>query len=108
MASIWAASHTDTIAGIIFFASYPAADLSKTDLRALSIYGSNDTVLNRSSYDQSAPSRPDAFDEQVLEGGNHAGFGDYGNQAGDGEATISSDDQQAQAADAAVSFIGGL
>jgi len=105
MASVWAASHADAIAGIIFFASYPAADLSKADLRALSIYGSNDIVLNRSSYDKSASSRPRSFTELVIEGGNHGGFGDYGNQAGDGQATVSPDDQQAQAADAAASFI---
>lgn len=105
MASVWASSHADRIAGIIFFASYPAADLSKTDLRALSLYGSNDTVLNRSSYDAAASSRPDDFTEQVLEGGNHAGFGDYGKQAGDGQATISPEDQQDQAANAVVAFI---
>lgn len=36
----------------------------------------------------------------MIEGGNHAGFGDYGPQQGDGEATISADEQQEIAADA--------
>ena len=36
---------------------------------------------------------------QVIQGGNHAQFGNYGPQPGDGMATISAVDQQRQAAD---------
>ena len=36
---------------------------------------------------------------QVIQGGNHAQFGNYGLQPGDGTATISAADQQRQAAD---------
>ncbi|NTW92812.1 MAG: hypothetical protein HGA40_05150, partial [Methanoregulaceae archaeon] len=39
---------------------------------------------------------------QVIEGGNHAQFGNYGPQPGDGTATISVADQQMQAADLTV------
>jgi hypothetical protein len=35
---------------------------------------------------------------QVIQGGNHAQFGNYGLQPGDGIATISAADQQRQAA----------
>lgn len=42
---------------------------------------------------------PADFNELVIEGGNHAGFGSYGAQAGDGEATISQEKQWRQTAD---------
>ena len=41
----------------------------------------------------------------VIKGGNHAGFGDYGIQAYDGERTISLEDQQDQVARQLVSFL---
>ena len=41
----------------------------------------------------------------VIKGGNHAGFGDYGIQAYDGERTISLEDQQDQVARHLVSFL---
>ena len=36
---------------------------------------------------------PDIFCKYVIEGGNHALFGDYGEQTGDGEAAISAQAQ---------------
>ena len=41
----------------------------------------------------------------VIKGGNHAGFGDYGIQAHDGERTISLADQQSQVAQHLVAFL---
>ncbi len=40
----------------------------------------------------------------VIEGGNHAQFGDYGIQPGDNVATISAAEQQTQIVDATVIF----
>ena len=40
-----------------------------------------------------------------IEGGNHAQFGNYGPQKGDLPATISAEEQQAQAVDAITYFI---
>jgi hypothetical protein len=42
-----------------------------------------------------------------IKGGNHAGFGDYGVQAGDGKAAISADRQQNKAAVKIAEFIAG-
>ena len=41
----------------------------------------------------------------VIKGGNHAGFGDYGIQAYDGERTISLEDQQDQTTKHLVAFL---
>lgn len=43
----------------------------------------------------------------VIAGGNHAGYADYGPQAGDGKATISADAQQEQVAGAIVAAMRG-
>ena len=40
-----------------------------------------------------------------IEGGNHAQFGNYGLQNGDGTATISREEQQKQAASAMLAFL---
>ena len=68
----------------------------------LSIVGSNDGVLNRDKYEQAHELLPDSARELVIEGGNHAYYGNYGEQANDGQADITREDQQAQATDALV------
>lgn len=102
----WAQGHADKIAGIILLASYPSVDLSGSGLRMLSIYGSNDQVMNRENYVESHTLRPGDFKEVVIEGGNHAQFGEYGTQDGDGEPTISAQEQRDAAVDAVLQWIG--
>ena len=66
----------------------------------LSIYGDRDGVLSRESYEKNRAFWPENAEELVIPGGNHAQFGDYGPQRGDGEAVISQDEQQTQTAQA--------
>ena len=101
MAAAYARSHSDKVQGVVFWASYPASsdDLSTTDLKGLSTYGSNDQVLDRDNFNDTVSLLPHGTILQVIQGGNHAQFGNYGLQPGDGTATISAADQQAQAAD---------
>ena len=40
----------------------------------------------------------------MIDGGNHAQFGDYGEQDGDGKATITPEEQQRQTAEEIVNF----
>ena len=56
--------------------------------------GTNDQVLNRDKYEQSRDLLPSNVTELTIEGGNHAQFGNYGPQAGDGEATVPESEQQ--------------
>ena len=100
MAASYAKSHSDTVQGVVFWASYPATsdDLSITDLKGLSTYGSNDQILDKATFNATLDLLPHGTIMQVIEGGNHAQFGNYGLQPGDGTATISAADQQAQAA----------
>ena len=56
------------------------------------IYGSEDGVLNRGAYEKNRGNVPVAT-EIVIKGGNHAQFGSYGVQKGDGKALISAREQ---------------
>ncbi|PTQ84896.1 alpha/beta hydrolase family protein [Trichococcus patagoniensis] len=106
MASSFAADQADEVAGLIFLASYPSGDLTAAPFPVLSLYGSEDEVLNRESYDEAQRKLPADYTEIELVGGNHAQFGDYGMQAGDGTASISAEQQQQQSVEAITTFIG--
>lgn len=93
MAASYLAKHTDEFEGLVLLGSYSTADLSGESLGVLSVYGSEDGVLNREKYRENLANLPAAFDERVLEGGCHAYFGMYGPQEGDGIPTISNQEQ---------------
>lgn len=95
MASIYAAEHSDELEGIILMASYSTEKLSGK-IKLLSLVGSKDEVVNREAYDENKANWPQNSSEYIIEGGNHAQFGDYGQQKGDGKASISSSEQQRQ------------
>lgn len=90
--------------GVILFAAYPTKKLDDS-LSELCIYGSEDRVLNRQALQKGREYAPAAFTEYVIKGGNHAGFGNYGFQKGDGEASISAEDQQKETVRAVMDFI---
>lgn len=93
---------TNRTDGLILFAAYPTQEIHKP---VLSIYGSKDGVLNMEEYGESVPLIKGNFTEFVIEGANHAQFGNYGNQSGDNPADITAKDQQRQSVDEIVSFI---
>ena len=88
MAASYAAEHADSYDGLILLASYSTADLSDTDLKVLSLYGSEDGVLNLKKYEKYKQNLPADLKEIKMPGGNHAQFGAYGTQRGDGTATL--------------------
>ncbi len=93
MAASYAAKNTEELDGVILLASYSTAALQDSGLEVVSIYGSNDKVLNLEKYDKYRGNLPEDFKEEVIEGGNHAYFGKYGSQEGDGEAAITNENQ---------------
>ena len=98
MAAIYAAEHGDEIRGAVLLAAYPTKQMPD-DLLLLSIYGSEDDVLNAGKLAEGRALAPDRYEECVIEGGNHAQFGDYGIQKGDGNASVSREYQQLMTAD---------
>ena len=107
MAASYAKNNPGTVQGLVLWASYPADsdDLSRTELKGLSTYGSHDRVLGMDQFTATLPLLPPGTSIQVIQGGNHAQFGNYGPQPGDGIATISAADQQIQAADLTVRIL---
>lgn len=100
MAAGYVSDHAQEYDGLVLLGAYSTADLSQTELKVLSVYGTQDGVLNRGKYAQCLRHYPKRFTEIVIEGGCHAYFGDYGAQKGDGEPTISREAQMTIAADA--------
>ncbi|MBQ7919680.1 MAG: hypothetical protein IJ324_07055 [Lachnospiraceae bacterium] len=93
MAASYLVDHVDDYEGLILLGSYSTVDLSETDFDVLSVYGSEDKVLNRDKYDENKSNLPSDFIEVVIDGGCHAYFGMYGAQDGDGKPAISNEEQ---------------
>ena len=98
MAASCAGSHPEDFDGMIMLAAYSVKDLRDSSLRVLSVYGSRDGVLDMKKYHKYKSNLPASLEEYIIEGGNHAFFGDYGSQAGDMEASISREEQMEQTA----------
>lgn len=105
MASYYISRRIDNIDGFILLASFSTKDLSNIDIPCLSIYGSKDAVLNRSQYEACRDNFPKNLTEYVINGGCHAYFGDYGRQNGDGEPTITLEEQENQTVDQIIDWI---
>lgn len=105
MGAVYVSKHPDAYDGMIFLASYPTKELKREGFRVLSIYGSNDRVINYERFDESKQNMPADFSEICIEGGNHGQFGDYGFQSGDGEATVSKEEQWQLSADAILELV---
>jgi acetyl esterase/lipase len=98
MAALYADKHRDQIDGLLLMASYPAGsnDLSDSNIKVTSIYGTLDGLATREKIDASRELLPADTNLLPIEGGNHAQFGWYGDQSGDNPATISRLEQQAR------------
>ena len=106
MAANYAAAHAEDFNGLILLAAYSTKDFTGTTLRVLSVYGSEDGVLNRESYEKNRANLPADTTEVILDGGCHAQFGSYGPQDGDGIPSISGEEQVRQTAEAIAAFAG--
>lgn len=78
--------------GLVLFTSYCATDLSETELRTLSVLGTEDGVIDDERERDSRSNLPPGTEIVEIEGMNHAQFGAYGPQRGDASPRISDDD----------------
>ncbi len=99
IASSYADKHRDELDGLILLAAYTTSDLRDSSLNVISIYGSNDKVLNLNKYKDNYSFLPSDTKELVIQGGCHSFFGSYGVQKGDGIPEISFSEQIKQTAD---------
>ena len=93
MAASYLSEHSDAFDGLILLGSYSTADLSDLDIDVISIYGSEDLVMNKEKYEANKINLPTDFEEMMIDGGSHAYFGIYGAQDGDGMPSIANEDQ---------------
>lgn len=95
MASSYAAGHPQDVEGLILLGAYIYGDYLPE--KTLTVYGSFNANLEKNiNYTENIV---------VIDGGNHAQFGNYGIQKGDPPATISSEEQQNAAVAAIVDFM---
>ena len=93
MAASYAKSHSHKVEGLILLGSYSATDLSATDVSVFTAYGSEDGVLDMKKYEKNLSNLPGGYSSLVIAGGNHSGFGMYGEQRGDGVRLITTEEQ---------------
>ena len=110
MAAEFVKGNPTAVDGIALLASFPAegTDLSALPVRAVSTYGTENGLTQPEGFEASMVRLPSGSELVVIEGGNHAGFGDYGPQAGDGTATIDREEQQRQTAETLLAFVRSL
>ena len=95
MAAFYAADHETLLNGLVLLAAYPTKKIDGS-LAVTTIFGSEDHVLNMTNLEKGRVYLPEKAAEYRIDGGNHAQFGNYGVQKGDGEALISAAEQQKQ------------
>ena len=105
MAAAYLGDHAEEYDGLILLGSYSTEDLSSASLKVLSVYGSEDKVMNAENYVENKRNLPADFTEVVLDGACHAYFGMYGAQEGDGIPRISNEEQIMLTVDAVMEFI---
>ncbi len=107
MAAQYTVKHQESIAGLVFWAAYPAenANLSDTDLPVVLIYGSLDPRVN----DNSVAERKDLLPSDAvyvrIEGGGHHQFGAYQIEPDEHQAAIPRTEQHAQILEATLGVL---
>ncbi len=106
VASMYSNSHTDKVSGLILLAAYPTNKIDN-HIKMLSIYGTNDGVLNIKKYENNKKYWNNNSQEVIIDGGNHSNFGYYGFQNGDNESSITREEQQKISIEEIIQFING-
>jgi Alpha/beta hydrolase family len=105
------AKNSSKVKTLIFWAAYcdKSFDLSsRTDVQVTSISGSLDGLATPAKLESTKAFAPSSTKYVVINGGNHAQFGNYGVQSGDNPATISLENQQNQIVAATIAALNGL
>ncbi|AQG79336.1 alpha/beta fold hydrolase [Spirosoma montaniterrae] len=110
MACTWVRRNPESVRGLVLLAAYPAGadNLSGWSGGVLSVYGTNDEVLNAVALAEAKDRLPKQTITTTIAGGNHAYFGNYGEQKGDGTATVSRREQQLETARQFIGFMKTL
>ena len=105
MAAVYIARHVSEYQGLILLGAYSTKDLSDTDLTVVWIDGDQDGVINQKQVLKNQDHYPENTYVFMIAGGNHAQFGSYGVQKGDGQASISAKEQWQETVDDTLAVI---
>jgi hypothetical protein len=105
MASMYGNLHSEEYEGLVFLAAYATDDLTDDDIDVLLVRGDQDGVLNMERYNECLKNLPSDYQEYIIRGGCHAYFGDYGHQVGDGQPTITVEEQTRKTVEKLVDFM---
>lgn len=110
MAAEYVRNNPGQVDGLVLWAAYPGEnnDLSGTTTPVLSVFGDQDGLATLDDIDRSRARLPEQTVFAQIIGGNHAGFGWYGDQSGDGTATLDKFKQQDQIVQVTVAFLSTL
>lgn len=110
MAASYCAGRPDKVEGLLLLGAYPGgkADLSALGLRVISISASNDGLATPTKLQAARHLLPPGTRYVELSGGNHAQFGDYGVQPGDGSATLSARLEHGAVVEESLAFMGEI
>lgn len=106
-ASDYVTGHPSGPRALLLWASYPNQSLADRDVCVTSISGSEDGLSTPAKLDAHRDKLPSSTRYLVIKGANHAAFGDYGPQEGDGVATLPSDRAQQQITDLSAQALAG-
>jgi len=107
VAAFYAEEHPEQLSGLILLAAYPAKPLDG-ELPLLLMYGDQDRVMRQDVYEENRENWSCRSTEVILPGANHAQFGNYGKQRGDGAAQIGAKEQQTRTTEEILRFIYGI
>ena len=108
MAASYAAKNAESLSGLVLLGAYSSKDLTQSCLPVLSITAELDTVVDENKMERNRENLPEDTLEKTIAGGNHSGFGDYGLQEKDTQATITAAQQQEQTAQIIADWIAAL
>lgn len=97
-----ATNHPHLFDGLILIGSWAAEPVP--EIPCLSVQGTLDGLATPEKQKKAEGNLPSDYVRFLIAGGNHAQFGDYGDQAGDSVAEIEAESQWKQTADAIVLF----
>lgn len=108
MAAEYTARHPGAVQGLLFWASYSAADLSGQRLKVISVFGALESGRSKFISENAKAKLPNDTTFIEIPGGNHEQFGYYTGQLNDPPSAVSRTEQQAQAVAAAVQLLEAI
>jgi predicted alpha/beta-hydrolase family hydrolase len=102
------ADRDERVKGLALFASYPAENVVRSDLQVVSISGTADGFATPRDIEASKGKLPPNTSYVVIDGAVHSSFGDYGEQSGDGTATIDRSAAQSVITKATLTLLASL